>query len=129
MATDGRATEFKTSDFGRNTSTTKERSEMQEDISNWETRVIGWAKARNLIEGSSPDRQLIKLEEEFGELRAAVLTTDRPGTIDGIGDCCVVMAIIAEQLGLSFGDCLEYAWNEIKDRKGMMVNGIFVKEA
>lgn len=26
-----------------------------------------------------------------------------------------------------FGDCLSQAWNEIKDRKGMMINGLYVK--
>lgn len=30
---------------------------------------------------------------------------------------------------LNFNDCLEKAWNEIKKRKGRMVNGKFVKNA
>jgi hypothetical protein len=29
---------------------------------------------------------------------------------------------------MSFGKCLESAWDEIKDRRGQVVNGVFVKE-
>jgi hypothetical protein len=32
------------------------------------------------------------------------------------------------QLKLDIKECLEYAYNEIKDRKGKTVGGIFVKE-
>ena len=35
---------------------------------------------------------------------------------------------IAESENLNFEDCLLQAWNEIKDRKGKMVDGLFVKE-
>lgn len=34
----------------------------------------------------------------------------------------------ARRLGLSFEDCQEHAWNEIKDRKGLLISGSFVKE-
>lgn len=36
---------------------------------------------------------------------------------------------IAEIYDLTLGECLESAYNEIKDRKGRMVNGVFVKES
>jgi hypothetical protein len=29
---------------------------------------------------------------------------------------------------MNIEDCIDVAWNEIKDRKGKMVDGIFVKE-
>jgi len=35
---------------------------------------------------------------------------------------------IAKDEGFKFEDCLSQAWNEIKDRKGKMVDGLFVKE-
>ena len=34
----------------------------------------------------------------------------------------------AKVIGLDPVDCLEHSYNEIKDRKGMMINGKFVKE-
>ena len=47
----------------------------------------------------------------------------------------IIVNIIQEQLllmvqqGLKFNDCLDYAYNEIKDRKGKLINGTFVKES
>lgn len=35
--------------------------------------------------------------------------------------------IIARRYDTSIMECMEYAWNEIKDRKGKFVNGLFVK--
>lgn len=157
-----------------------------------------WAEDRNLIEGSTPQKQFIKLMEEFGELCSGV-AKNKPDVIkDSIGDCFVVMVILAKQnhidsvletisnldsfqpvfeldveeiiaetvvsLGMLasklmgqnlemttkvdaiFGwpclslklisrkynlmltDCVQAAWDEIKDRKGRMIDGVFVKE-
>lgn len=181
-----------------------------------------WAEDRNLIEGSTPQKQFIKLMEEFGELCSGV-AKNKPDVIkDSIGDCFVVMVILAKQnhidsvlekisdldssfekisdldsffekisdlnsfqhvfeLGVEeiivetvvslgmlgmlaselmgqnlemptkvdaiFGwpylslklisrkynlmltDCVQAAWDEIKDRKGRMIDGVFVKES
>lgn len=88
-----------------------------------------WAAARNLIEGSSPDRQMDKLIEEVNELDMAILQDNREEFIDAIGDCAVVLTIMAAQKGLNVEDCIAAAYDQIKDRKGMMVDGVFVKEA
>jgi len=40
----------------------------------------------------------------------------------------VVLIILANQLGMTPKQCLEHAYNDIKDRKGRMVNGVFIKE-
>jgi len=47
---------------------------------------------------------------------------------DGIGDVVVTLVIIAAQLEISFEECVALAYDEIKDRKGKMINGVFVKE-
>lgn len=88
-----------------------------------------WAKARNLIEGSTPDRQLVKLIEEVEELEEAFWKNDQEEYIDAIGDCVVVLTIMAAQRGLNIEDCIGSAYEQIKDRKGRMEHGIFVKEA
>lgn len=91
--------------------------------------IRGWAADRNLIEGSSPSAQLLKLWEEANELSDAVETVDYVEFKDAIGDCIVVLTIMAAQWGMDVEDCIAAAWEEIKDRKGKMVDGIFVKEA
>ncbi|OOF64790.1 MazG-like family protein [Rodentibacter pneumotropicus] len=153
-----------------------------------------WAEKRNLIEGSTPQKQFIKLMEEFGELCSGVSKNKVDVVKDSIGDCFVVMVILARQfkrddiladmsyiemhppfqgdiarslidtnasmqafffaherkehenvmnffaytvLGLveatdyyhlDLDDCVQSAWEEIKDRKGKMIDGVFVKE-
>ncbi|WP_424407364.1 MazG-like family protein [Pasteurella sp. PK-2025] len=152
-------------------------------------KIEQWAEDRNLIEGSTPQKQVLKLMEEFGELCGGI-AKNKPDVIkDSIGDCAVVLIILAKQLnfkviflqknkleyvestdylprfamnssrlmfylsdrdrtvtefdfrltqqyltyiciqqGFTFTECLERAWNDIKDRKGRMVDGFFVKE-
>jgi len=47
---------------------------------------------------------------------------------DGIGDSAVCLLNLCSMFGFSFEECLEMAYNEIKDRKGQMIDGFFVKE-
>ena len=42
--------------------------------------------------------------------------------------CFVVMLDIAHYFDLDIYDCVKAAWDEIKDRKGRMIDGVFVKE-
>ena len=91
-------------------------------------RVAQWAEDRNLIEGSTPRLQMTKLFEECEELSHALQDDDLGETIDAIGDIQVVLAVMCAQLGLGIDKCREVAWEQIKDRKGKMVDGVFVKE-
>lgn len=88
-----------------------------------------WAAARNLIEGSTTDKQFLKLAEEVGEIAHGLARNDQDEVKDGIGDVIVVLTILAAQRGLMVEDCIEAAWQEIKDRKGCMIDGVFVKES
>lgn len=157
-------------------------------------QIEQWAEERNLIQGSTPEKQFLKLMEEFGELCGGI-AKDKPEIIkDSIGDCFVVLVILNKQLktdvnissiieeilpllvltdgepvtstmifasragnladslgyetdsklsiGCLFGalamisfkynlnlmDCIQHAYNQIKDRKGKMIDGVFVKE-
>lgn len=87
-----------------------------------------WAEARNLIAGATPKDQMLKMTEEVGELAAAIARNDKFKIIDGIGDCVIVLTILAAQFGLSLEECTSSAYDEIKNRKGKMVNGIFIKQ-
>lgn len=154
-------------------------------------KIEQWAEDRNIIKGTKPIDQAMKLFSEFGEL------ADNVGKgrdcRDDIGDCAVVLTIImaqcgpgfyayaenlkfisqyeikynvaqlgatigdfvsdiasnhqisdesddfiwciewlnviALQVGSSLSDCLQIAYNDIKDRKGIVSNGVFIKES
>ena len=76
-------------------------------------RIRRWAQDRNLIDGSDPFRQSVKLFEELGELAAGV-ARNRPEAIkDGIGDAVVVLTILAAQHGMTIEDCIEAAWHQL----------------
>ena len=94
----------------------------------WADRVTQWAIDRNIIGGTTAKDQFGKLKEEIDELYGAICENNLPEIVDAIGDCSVVLAIIAAQYGLAFEQCQEAAWEEIKDRKGRIINGTFVKE-
>ena len=96
--------------------------------SDWEKRVVDWAAARKIFSGSNPDKQLEKLSEEVGELYDGVDKSDVSEVMDAIGDCSVVLCIIANMYGLTYSECLEAAWEQIKDRRGEIRGGVFVKE-
>lgn len=171
------------------------------NLNEYRDAILGWARDRNLIEGSTPSKQLDKLFEEIGEFAGAAARSTVPEKReemlvkmrDGLGDTFVVICIISEQMGVEldffemesftdlpansmmyltagflagfveqtkhgmiapesdnteqfyffvaasiavaehngfdFLDCVDMAWNEIKDRKGRMIDGVFVKEA
>lgn len=150
-------------------------------------KIEQWAIDRNIIDGTKPIDQAMKLFSEFGEL------ADNVGKCrdcrDDIGDVFVVLTIISKQLGetvasidvgeinwkygnkslvselcgqlyefvssaksdmwdygsLSFSleflnkiaidigstleECVTIAYNDIKDRKGVVFNGVFIKES
>lgn len=151
-------------------------------------KVEQWSIERGL-NTADPNKQRLKLWEEFGELNASMARNDREGAIDAIGDMLVVMIIYKQQLGYGSNDvfypgqdqdildflgrlddtaliddigreiydsrsyieglrmvvenltmiayrlgtnleeCLAAAYDVIKDRKGKMINGVFVKES
>lgn len=168
--------------------------------------VKGWSTAKE-IDKASPLAQMLKLNEEWGELNAGKAKSDKPKLEDSIGDVLVVLIILSQQMQfenieqlvdptqsgygqytpkdvstdmlLLYGAkeigliasslidlihnpgiintrtqiqfhirnlsgvlykaainedtdmvaCLEIAWNEIKNRQGKMVDGVFVKDS
>lgn len=164
----------------------------------WEHRVIAWADERRILDGSTCWNQYGKLIEELAELITAIAEEDAGELEDAIGDCAVVLTVIACQRGLNnatcrdgfinlspfqerrkiarekftvaflveaigkladgitknqqqkvllaigeawyclarigeqwhlpIAKCQESAWEQIKDRKGVMVGGVFVKD-
>ena len=91
-------------------------------------QIEQWAIDRGL-HTADPSKQMLKLMEEVGEL-AEGLAKDNPDAVqDAIGDAYVVLTILSMQLGMDIRQCVKMAYDEIKDRTGRMVNGVFVKES
>lgn len=91
------------------------------------TKIEEWAVDRKL-DVAEPTMQCMKLGEEFGELFAGMNKSDFDKVVDSIGDLYVVLTILSFQLGISIEDCVNTAYNEIKDRNGKTINGMFVKQ-
>ena len=87
-----------------------------------------WAQERGLYDKGDPKTQTLKLMEEAGEICRAVLKDDKAEIIDGIGDCVVVLTNLAKLADTTIEECIEAAYNEIKNRTGKMSNGTFKKD-
>ena len=88
--------------------------------------VEEWAKAKGLDKAES-SKQFLKVTEEVGEVASALARNNREMLKDGIGDVIVTLIILAQQQGLTVEECLAFAYDEIKNRTGKMVDGVFVK--
>lgn len=97
-------------------------------MENLTNKIHEWAIERNL-HTADPNKQMLKLGEEFGELCQGMAKGKDNQVVDSIGDIYVVLTILSMQLGLSIEGCVQAAYEEIADRKGKMINGVFVKEA
>lgn len=90
-------------------------------------QVEKWSKDKALDKADS-SKQFLKVTEEVGEVARSLARGDQDGLKDGIGDVVVTLIILGQQNGLTLEECLQCAYDEIKGRKGKMVNGVFVKE-
>ncbi len=89
--------------------------------------IAQWHRDRNLIEGSTDKDQYMKLIQEAGELSDNICKGK--DIRDDIGDMMVVLINIATRNKLSMEECLQVAYDDIKHRKGKMVDGVFIKES
>lgn len=88
-----------------------------------------WAEVRGIFAHSTPQAQLLKAVSEMGELCDAEVKKDEWGQQDAVGDVLVCLIIYCAMKNIDIKDCLSQAYEEIKHRKGAMVEGgAFVKE-
>ena len=93
---------------------------------NYEDLISQWHKDRNLIDGSTDKDQYLKLIQEAGELSDNICKGN--DIKDDIGDMMVVLINIMVRNNLTINQCLAKAYEDIKDRKGKMIDGVFVKD-
>lgn len=87
-----------------------------------------WAEQRGLYAKGDVKTQYVKLGEEFGELGKSIIKDNSGELVDSIGDMVVVLTNLAHLAGFKIEDCIDVAYDEIKSRKGSMINGSFVKD-
>lgn len=93
----------------------------------YEELIIEWSRERGILDNSTAQIQGLKLVSELGEL-CDNLAKGRD-VKDDIGDCIVVLTNIANMSGTNLSECVEVAYDDIKDRKGYLnSDGCFIKE-
>ena len=92
----------------------------------YEELIKQWHQDRNLIDGSTDKDQYLKLIQEAGELSDSLCKGK--DIRDDVGDMLVVLINILTRNNLTLSECLAVAYDDIKDRKGKMVDGVFIKE-
>ena len=94
-------------------------------------KINKWAISHGLDKGN-PKVEWMKVTEEVGEIRDVFLKphdfADPEWSLkDAIGDSIVTLIVLCLQLGYDVEECLTIAYNDIKDRKGVMIDDNFVK--
>lgn len=88
--------------------------------------VIRWGRDKNL---DDPKAQMNKVIEEVGEIAHEVSRNQYGKEFrDAIGDTLITLIILADIASAKPIECLQLAYNEIKNRKGKTENGTFIKE-
>ena len=126
---------------------------MSTDINGLAKSIAQWGLERNITSkgGASPLSQMSKMLEEFAEWlvtydnlqtvteqnfeerKACLDTWDELDELqeqlkDDFGDMLVCLIQAMRLVDTDLHTCLAVAWEGIKDRKGKMINGKFVKE-
>jgi NTP pyrophosphatase (non-canonical NTP hydrolase) len=94
-----------------------------------ELKIIRWAEDRQIIPNSTPLAQAIKTTEEVAELLKALSKGDVEEAEDAYADIIITLIIGAALLDVDIIECLNNAFEVIKNRKGFLTkDGIFVKQ-
>lgn len=97
------------------------------DMNTLVTQVWEWFELKGL---SDPVMQMVKVQEEVGELAHEIARGHRqsPEVEDALGDVLVTVIGMCHHLKYHPAKALATAYNEIKNRKGKVVEGSFVKD-
>jgi NTP pyrophosphatase (non-canonical NTP hydrolase) len=91
-------------------------------------KILHWAAEKGILDKGNAQTQLIKLVEEQGELAEAILKDNKEEVKDAVGDMIIVLTNLCYFYDLKVEDCVISAYNEIKNRKGKIINKTFVKD-
>lgn len=91
-------------------------------------RVVDWAQARGIFDTATPQSQFVKMVEEVGEIAECIAKDKQEEVKLEIGDLVVTAILLSSMYGYTLGECLDSAYDKIHGRKGVMKDGIFIKE-
>lgn len=89
--------------------------------------IRNWVHARN-IHTAHPKDQFLKVVEEVGEIGAGLARGDKELIMDAVGDTYVTLVALCETMDIPIGECIDVAYDAIKDRTGRLVDGVFIKD-
>ena len=98
------------------------------DYQELSNNILDWANSKDLIKPDNQLKQYAKTVSEVGELGDALIKENHAEIIDAIGDIQVCLIILCAQLGVDSVECLESAYQVIKNRTGQTINGTFIKD-
>lgn len=93
-----------------------------------EEQIIDWGTAKGILPDPDPVAQFSKTIEEVEELAIAIDADDEAGVKDAIGDIVVTLIMQTQAWGFNLEECMQAAYDEIAQRTGEMVDGVFVKD-
>jgi len=102
-------------------------SSIKPSLTELDDKITQWHRDRKITINGNSLTQLAKLSEEMGELAGHLVRNK--DIKDDLGDMYVVMVAIANLNGLNMRQCIEVAYEDIKDRRGELNElGNFIKE-
>jgi len=103
---------------------------MTDSLEGYVEKINQWGIDRNITPegGATAKAQMEKAAEEMIEWFIAYGENSPEDRVDAFGDILVCLIQAMRLSGVTMEYCLSIAWAEIKDRKGTMIKGKFVKE-
>lgn len=97
-------------------------------MNNLVDKIEKWGHDRMITVHGNPMSQAIKTLEETTELLDAINTGNTDMIKDAVGDIFVTLVMVCGTANVSLTECIELAYDEIKDRRGYLrADGTFMK--
>ncbi|MCW9716805.1 MazG-like family protein [Avibacterium sp. 21-594] len=80
------------------------------------------------ISDEEKDSTLLLISKNIGNLSHSIGMLEAESIIDNLALTIGTLFLLSTKFYLDFNECLQYAYEQIKDRKGKMIDGVFIKE-